>query len=459
MIAIGIDIGTTKICISAVESETGAVIQFTSVKNDAAIISENTWEKAQDPKMIIDTVESILKSYRDKYPVNAIGITGQMHGILYVNKYGNAVSPLYTWQDGRGDIVYKQGNSYVDHLSRQTQYKLATGYGAVTHYYNEINRLISEDARCFCTIHDYLAMKLTGRTEPVTHISDAASVGLFDLRKVCFDQKAIEKAGMDYRFFPKVTDDLILIGEDKKGIPVTAAIGDNQASFMGSVKDIQGGMLINVGTGSQISIHCSCFVEIAGIEIRPYIKGEFLLVGSPLCGGKSYAVLEEFYRSIVEMAGYKCENLYERMNDICEQYENISNKLSISTKFCGSRENPSERGSVHNIGLHNFTPKHLTIGILEGIVEELYENYERIKDATDIKPELIIGSGNGIKKNDVLKAILENKFGVDVAIPAHQEEAAYGAALSAMVVAGWYKNIGEAQKIISYQERKKNDIV
>ena len=38
--------------------------------------------------------------------IAVIGITGQMHGIVYTDCNGMAISPLYTWQDGRGNLPY-----------------------------------------------------------------------------------------------------------------------------------------------------------------------------------------------------------------------------------------------------------------------------------------------------------------------------------------------------------------
>ena len=73
------------------------------------------------------------------------------------------MSPLTIWQDGRGDQVYKDGKTYAACLSELTGYPVATGYGAVTHFYNTVNGLVPSDAVTFCTIHDLAVMALTER--------------------------------------------------------------------------------------------------------------------------------------------------------------------------------------------------------------------------------------------------------------------------------------------------------
>lgn len=57
-----------------------------------------------------------------------------MHGIVYLNAEGRSVSPLYTWQDGRGNICDdKTGKSLLKEIEEKCQYKAASGYGLITH--------------------------------------------------------------------------------------------------------------------------------------------------------------------------------------------------------------------------------------------------------------------------------------------------------------------------------------
>ena len=451
MNVIGLDIGTTSICAAVADVKSGKVLEAANVANDTFLPSQ-PWEKIQDPAKILSKAETLIASLVQKYaPVGAIGVTGQMHGIVYLDKSGNAVSPLYIWQDGRGDLICQNDQTYAQTLSTLTGYHLATGFGAVTHFYNLKNGLVPKEAVTFCTIHDYIAMKLANRNRPLTHASDAASFGLFDLQKASFDTAALGKAGMDPSVFPAVTDKFELIGKTESNIPVTAAIGDNQASFLGSVKDLQKSILVNVGTGSQISLFSDGFVRESAMETRPLFKNTFLLVGASLCGGRAYAILEHFFRSVVEMAGVSADRLYPAMDKLSEDFETIENKLLISTQFSGTREYPSLRGSIQNLGIENFTPQHFIAGVLEGIVNELYQMYAQLK-TQNIQPTVLIGSGNGIRNSAVMRKMFSRKFGLPLRVPLYKEEAAYGAALSAMAAAGFYPDVRQAQQIIRYEE-------
>lgn len=457
MRAIGLDIGTTTLCAVVLDGGAGAIIDTVTENNESFIAGKFTWEKLQDPAVIHEKATRILEQLLKKHaPIGCIGVTGQMHGIVYLDSSGNAVSPLYSWQDGRGDLPCDGELSYAEYLSNRTAYKLATGYGAVTHFYNTRNGLAPSTARFMCTISDFIALRLVNGTVPVINPSNAASLGLFDLETGFFDTSAIHEAEMGDALFPAVVQGTKLIGVTDANIPVAVAIGDNQAGFLGSVKDIDSSILVNIGTGSQISMYTGDAGRQAagsGIEIRPFADKGLLLVGAPLCGGSAYMLLEAFFRSVVYRAtGIEVKSLYDVMDKYAEALSDAGNKLEISTLFRGTREHPQLRGAIKNIGMDNFTPQHLTLGFLEGMVDELFDLYTNMPCDMGKKPVKIVGSGNGIRKNNPLQRMIAAKFNMRLEIPVHKEEAAFGAALFALTSAGYFKDIPESQKLIRYRE-------
>lgn len=452
MTVIALDIGTTKICAIAVDAHSGQVLEVLSEDN-AFLPSLKTWEKIQDANAMRDKAERLCNRLIEKYaPIYGIGITGQMHGILYLNAQGEAISPLYTWQDESGLLPYKDGLSYVEYITRLSGYPMASGYGLTTLFYHMRNRQLPQKACSFCTIQDYVAMCLTGRTTPLVHITNAAGFGLFYLDTGTFDLKAIEVLGMDPGLLPEVTPKCEIMGKTKKGIPVAAAIGDNQASFLGSVGVSEEGLLVNVGTGSQVSLLGGNVEKPLpkGLEYRPYFEGRYLITGSSLCGGRAYALLEQFFRSVLSMAGvHKQERLYAQMDQLLSKFQEDENPLRVCTQFSGTREHPEARGSIENISFDNFTPGHLMLGFLNGMADELYQMVEAILDRE--KTKLVVASGNGVRKTPSLKPIISTRFGAPVRIPYHREEAAYGAALFAMTGAGLFPSLEKAQKMIRYE--------
>lgn len=446
MNVIGLDIGTTTICGIAVDACTGKLLKSVTIDN-GSFINGKAFEKIQSPQMIIEKVCSIASDlFAEFAPVCAVGITGQMHGIVYIDENGKAVSPLYTWQDGSGNQPYK-GGTYASVLSEATGYNVASGFGAATCFYHAENGLIPPSAVKLCTIHDYAAMVLTGRKTPLMHSSDAASFSLFSVEDGCFDKIAVEKAGLDYSLFPDVTCDFESVGE-YNGAPVCVAIGDNQASFIGSVRTMDGCALVNMGTGGQISMLTDLKTAPDNMEIRPLCSGKNILVGCSLCGGRAFAVLADFFKSCLAMAGCECDgSIYKYMDAALESSEAGSDSLVVSTKLCGTRSDPDVRGSVTNLGVENFTPVALMNGFLGGMVSEIIEMIE----PTGCKVTSLVGSGNGLRKNLPLQKRFSEALGAQMQIPLNREEAAFGAALTALVAAGVKPSLEEAQMLISYE--------
>ena len=100
---IGLDIGTTSISAARLDPLTTEVAQTYTISNQSFLKTEHTWERVQNPQIIISAVRGLLDEILDSCPeVPVIGLTGQMHGIVYVDESGQAGSPLHTWQQAVG---------------------------------------------------------------------------------------------------------------------------------------------------------------------------------------------------------------------------------------------------------------------------------------------------------------------------------------------------------------------
>lgn len=435
MKALGLDIGTTTISAVVVNMEGREIIKAYTISNGSFIETDLPWEKIQDPDKIMEKALGLLAEILEEHQdIGVIGLTGQMHGIVYLDENGKHISPLYTWQDGRGNVPAGDKRSICEILEEEYGVKAHTGYGLVTHLYNCRNHLVSEGAAKVCTIMDYLGMRLTGRKTPIMHSSNAASLGLYDAKRGCFMAEVLQGAGADVGILPEVTDDFVVIG-DYQGIPVSVAIGDNQASFLGSVDNASDSILVNMGTGGQISVLSDSYFTAKGIEARPFVRGYYLLAGSSLCGGRAYALLEHFFRSYAEAAGMGGIDHYSVMEKILDE-KSEGEKLKVNTAFSGTREKPEKRGAIKNIGTENFTPEALIRGVLDGMAEELYKMYSRIEKGLSGARNRMIASGNGIRKNRHLQEIMSERFGMSLELAKREEEAAYGAVVSGMIAAG-----------------------
>lgn len=267
MKALGLDLGTTSLSAVVLETDSG-VLAAKTVQN-AAFLPGERWERTQNAEEIYAAALPLVQELVCEHPeICAIGVTGQMHGIVYLDTDGRVSEPALHVAGRTAALPFNETESWAAHLSAVTGYPAAPGYGLATHYYNVHHGLVPETAACFCTIADFVAMRLAGRTSPLLDGSNAASLGLFDLQNGCFDKDAAEKAGLSPHLLPQVSKNAYL-GTGTFKIPVYAAIGDNQAAFLGAVDDRKHTLLVNVGTGSQVAVFTPGYLSVPGLETRP----------------------------------------------------------------------------------------------------------------------------------------------------------------------------------------------
>ena len=423
-LCVGIDIGTTTVSAVVYDVDGKEQVEAYSVPHNSYVYSDIFSE--QSVSAIMEKSEKLLYHILNTYDgIISIGISGQMHGIAYIDKDLRPISNLINWQDKRADQALDGKKSACEKIFELTGEKIHTGYGIATHYYNMLNGNVPKDATFILSIMDIFAVKICGLNKPIIHSSIASSLGLFDLEKGEFMKDKLSLLGFDESLLPPVTGESVIIGECK-GIPVSIPIGDNQASFLGSVSNNNDTVLINIGTGSQVSAVSDYCRTRDEIELRPFIEGKYLICASALCGGYAYSMLESFFRSYAVSLGIEEASQYKIIYQLATQaYENGEDGLLVDTSFLGKRSVPEARGSIKMIDRQNFTPSNLVIGMLKGMCNELYELYELFPK----KFKNAMASGGTVKRNPVLKLLLAERFGMPVSNETVKEEAGTGVAL------------------------------
>lgn len=365
--------------------------------------------------------------------IRAVGLTGQMHGVLLTDAGGQAISPLITWQDGRCD------EAFLLALQAKTGYRLSSGFGCATLAWLQAHDALPDTAAGACTIHDYLTARLCGLPHPVTDPTDAASWGLFDLHALDWDFAAVERAGIDRRLLPEVRPSGSLAGRVTPemagrlgipaGIPVAVALGDHQASLLATLREPERELALTLGTGGQLSAVVPC-LGTAGetYEYRPYPGGRYLLTAASLCGGAAWAWLAEAVNAWLRDLSLPCpagDALYEKLNALGLAAES---ELSVSPYFLGERHAPTLRGCIDGIDLHHFTLGPLARGLARGIMTNLRE---MMPGEAYAGRTCLLASGNALRRNPLLQRMAEEVFGLPLVLTEGQEEAATGAALNA----------------------------
>jgi sugar (pentulose or hexulose) kinase len=476
---LGIDLGTTTITALALDTEQGDILTCHTEPNRAETTAAA--DKAQgfsewDMGAMADTARVCLRGVAQRLgdrcgELAGIGLTGQQHGVILVDRRLVPITPFINWQDRRGEqTVAGNDKTYVrqaaerlgEDAPRRTGCKLAAGYLAVTLFWmQQTDALPRAGTACFAS--DYLGALLTGRA-PVTDPTLGASSGVFNILTRDWDLDLLAALDLPRSLFPEVRESGEALGPLTPamakatglatGLPVFVGIGDNQASFLGSVADHRETVLVNVGTGGQVAaVINQCHYDPL-LETRPFPQGGYLLVCAGLCGGRSYAVLENFFREVAARFGTARADkaLYQTMNLLAAEVPPGANGLRCEPFFTGTRHQPELRASWSGISAENFTPAHMTRALLEGMARAFRTGYEAIGRYLPSPRRRLVGAGNGLRENAVLAEIVARELGLPLAVPLHREEAAFGAALLAAVGAGIVPNLAAAGRLVRHGE-------
>lgn len=477
-IVIGIDIGTTTLTALALDVAQGAVVAGETVANDAEITApadkargRSEWNMERMVQRACQALSAVSTCLGARVAdVAGIGLTGQQHGVVLLGEDHRPVGPLINWQDRRGEeLVPGTGRTWVAEAAaraagtaRHTGCKLATGFMGVTLFWLRAHDSLPR-AAVACFAADAVAAALAG-TRPVTDPTHAASSGLGDLLRRDWDHDLIAALELPTALFPTVreagdrlgtlTPAMAVATGLPAGTPVCVALGDNQASFLGSVATPRDSLLVNVGTGAQVACYTDDYRAAPPAETRPFPRGGYLLVHAGLSGGRSYALLERFFRQVGEqvLGHVPTTALYARMNALAAAVPPGADGLCCEPFFAGTRDDPTRRGAWSGVSVENFTPAHLARALLEGMARALHEDAEGICRAAGFMPRRIVGAGNGLRENPLLARLIAEPFGAPLLFPRHREEAAFGAALAAASGLGLLPDLAAASRLIHYQD-------
>jgi len=474
----GLDVGTTKVGVVMLDAETGRLLVRNAVANDACVGSPGSSEGRAEldlerlrgliVRVLADAVAVVPARRRE---IAGLGVTGQMHGVALLGPGATPLGPAITWQDRRVEQpIPGQEESYLHRFMSlaggpsafdRCGCLPAAGYLGPTLFWLFRNGQLPPPPARACFIPDAAVAFLTGRV-PCTDPTDGGSSGIFDIVARRWHWPLIERLGLPRGIFPEVRESGELAGELlpdlaratglPTGTPICVALGDNQASFLGSVREPGRSFLINVGTGGQISALVEDFCRVPGLDTRYFPGGRYLLVGAGSFGGRSYAYLRDLFLQVgaAFFGGRGDEELYDQMTRLAAAVPSGCDGLACSPIFTGTRTDPAARGSFTGISPHNLTPGHLARALLEGMAAGFLALHGQMAPVIGVRPHLV-GAGNGLRRNRLLAQLLATAFDLPLQITAHQEEAAVGAALLAAVGTGGFADFDAASRLLRYE--------
>lgn len=446
---VGFDFGTTSLSAVVINPEKKRIEKDLCYTTNAYLPFDDARRKEQSLPVLLDLFHKMLDEIHTVKDIQIVsyGFTGQMHGIIGLNDKKEAVTNLVTWQDKSGSLILPSGKSILEKVQNSSDSTLAEGYGIIT-LYKWINYEKRTDIVSFCTVADYFAAQLAQSKPEIMSICNAHSIGLFNNYTFEWNKASIGKLNLDQINFPEITATPKVIGyaqQNNKKIPVVCAIGDNQASFLGSVINPSESILLNAGTGTQLS--CLINKEEINIyekyadgfetQIRPYNETSYLLATSFINGGSVYKALFNFFKEagmqLFGITDIDESTLWNRMEKAGQSILDNETGLHVSPLLDGQRKDLSQKGSITGLTASYFHPGYFVTGFLKGLAEYYKSGYF---PELETRTKYICGSGNGLKRNTLFRHIIEQTFGCPLYTVSYNEEAAVGAALNGAIAIG-----------------------
>lgn len=193
--------------------------------------------------------------------VTAVGLSGQMHGVVPTGADGRPLRPAILWADARSKDQLQAYRSLGPDTRRRLANPPAVGMAGPTLLWLRDNEPeIYEDIRLALQPKDWLRMRLTG--EAAAEPSDASATLLYDLPADRWDYDAAETLGLRKDYLAPVMSSSDVAGGLtreaaehlglREGLPVAAGAADTAAAMLGSGLLEPGLVQLTVGTGAQI---------------------------------------------------------------------------------------------------------------------------------------------------------------------------------------------------------------
>lgn len=460
---LGIDIGTTGVK-AIVLDQNGKTIS--SAIQELEVITPNIgWaeQRAEDwwDATLIAVKKALGVSQNLNKSVRAIGLSGQMLGLVVLDKELKILVNPIIWLDQRAEkeVTFIKNKINFEDLLQNTANIPITGYLApkilwikknMPDIYKKIYKIIFPK--------DYIRFLLT--KELATEVSDLGGSYLYDIKKRCFSDKMFDLLDIPKDIFPKniyESEDVAgYLSEEKAsefglepGIPVVAGGGDQPVGAVGCGVVEEGKVLVSIGTSGvifttteKVYLDYKSRAIIAGCHSA---RGKWSLLGCTLSAGGSLKWLKDNF-AITEKDKGKISNKspFIFLDLTAEKAPIGSYGLFFLPYLNGERSpypDPFAKGVFFGFSLRHGWPE-MVRSVIEGVTFSLRDIIEIFKELKLSINQIIVTGGGS--KSPFWRQMLADIFNCNIVTVNNDEGPAAGAAILAMVGAGYFKNTAEA---------------
>ena len=455
-VLLGIDVGTSGARCLAVDAGDGAVVH--EATSEFPFHTPRPGWTEQDPADWWRATREVLASVAREAggDIAGLGLTGQMHGAVFLDGADEVIRPALLWNDQR---TARQCDEITETVGAEALVA-AAGNPALTGFQApKILWLREEEPDQYARVasvllpKDYVRLRLTG--EKATDASDASGTLLLDVRRRTWSDALLEALEIPREWLPDVYEGTqqagalsAAVAEDlglPAGLPVAAGGGDNAAAAVGVGVAREGSLSSSIGTSGVVFGPSSHFSPDPSGRVHAFchaLPETYHLMAVTLSAGGSL----RWWRDTVGGGDF------DALVGAADAVEPGAEGLVFLPYLTGERTphlDPQARG-----GFLGLTVRHgqaeMTRAVLEGVVFSLRDGLE-IMRGLDVSDDDVRVVGGGAR-SPVWRRLQADIFGRPIRRTHVDEGPAYGAALLAGVAAGVYADAEEAMAHVRVRE-------
>jgi xylulokinase len=413
--------------------------------------------------------EVIARAGVDVAQIAGLGLTGQMHGAVFLDVGGAVIRPALLWNDQRtaaecAEITERVGAARLIAIAGNPA---LTGFQAP-----KILWLRNHEPEHYARLaqvllpKDYIRLLLTGAR--AADASDAAGTLLLDLRARDWSDEILRVLDIPRDWLPQVYEGPQVTGALlpeiaaelglPAGLPVIAGGGDNAAAAIGTGVVRAGVVSSSIGTSGVIFAHSDQIALDPQGRLHTFchaVPGQYHLMAVTLSAGGAFQWLRRVLRLQSGDTSVENERLHNLQSLIADlSYDDMTamaasvppgaEGLLFLPYLSGERTphlDPLARGAFVGLTARHGAA-HMIRAVMEGVVFSLRDGLEIMRELGLPLGEVRATGGGG--RSPLWRQMQADIYGAAVSTLAAEEGPAYGAALLAGVGAGVFADVGAA---------------
>ena len=391
--------------------------------------------------------------------VSGVGLTGQMHGLVLLDRRDKVLRPAILWNDQRTGAQCEEITQWaggIENLLAWTANPVLPGFTAPKIVWVRENEpSIYEQVSHILLPKDYIRFRLTG--EFASEVSDASGTSLFDVANRQWSSAMTRLLQIPMEWLPRCTESPVVSGRISRkaaqatglceGTPVVGGGGDQAAQAVGSGVVQPGIISVTSGTSGVVFAFEDAFAVEPQGRVHVFchaVPNKWHAMGVMLsAGGAFWWFRDALAQSEVAEAAARGLDPYELLTEEAAAVGPGSEGLLFLPYLTGERTpypDPNARGAFVGLTVRHGKG-HLVRSVLEGVSFGLRDSLELIR-GLGVPIEQVRASGGGAR-SEVWRQIQADVFNTELVMVNITEGAAFGAALLAGVGAGIYSSVNE----------------